>query len=104
MLGRKENDMKFTVWHAKNEAMVRGLASEPKFPEDYRRVAVVECKDVDDVFRATNHIDSDWTKNPEVVTMVAESARSTSVGDVVEEFKPDGKKWLCAMVGWKELS
>ena len=96
--------MKYIVWHAKDEAMVRGLAAEPKFPEDHNRVAIVECKDVDDVFRATNHIDSDLTKNPEVVTLIAKSARSTSVGDVVEEFKPDGKKWLCAPVGWKEVA
>lgn len=96
--------MKYVVWHAKDEAMVRGLVSEPSFPADYSRVAVVECVDVDDVFRATNHIESDWTKNPEVVTRMVKSARSTSVGDVIEEFKPDGKKFLCAMIGWKEVA
>lgn len=96
--------MKYVVWHAKDEVMVRGLASEPSFPADYDRVAVVECKDVDDVFRATNHIDSDWTKNSEVVTLVGVRHRSTSVGDVVEEFKPGGKRFMCVSLGWKELS
>jgi hypothetical protein len=95
--------MKYTVWHAKDEVMGRGLVSEPSFPADYNRVAVVECVDVDDVFRATNHIDSNWMENPEVVTRIASEARSTSVGDVVEEFKPGGKKFLCANVGWKEV-
>jgi hypothetical protein len=96
--------MKYIVWHAKDEAMVRGFLSEPTFPTDYDRVAIVECKDVDDVFRATNHIESDWTKNPEVVTRIGNRHRSTSVGDVVAEFKPDGKKFLCAPVGWKEIA
>jgi hypothetical protein len=99
-----EDNMKYVVWHAKDEAMVRGLVSKPSFPADYRRVAVVDCKDVDDVFRATNHIDESWTKNPEVVTLIEKSVRSTSVGDVVEELVPDGAKWLCAPVGWEKLA
>ena len=83
--------------------MVRGLASEPSFPADHERVAVVECSDVDDAFRATNHIDRSWTENPEVVSLIGNRHRSTSVGDVVEELRPDGKKFLCASVGWKEI-
>jgi hypothetical protein len=39
--------MKYVVWHAKDEVMFKGLASKPSFPADYRRVAVVECKNVD---------------------------------------------------------
>ena len=84
--------------------MANGMFSKPEFPKDYERVAVVECKDVDDAFRATNHIDSDWTNNPEVTCMaVVGGCRSTSVGDVVEELKPDGKKMRCAAVGWEEV-
>lgn len=96
--------MKYVVWHAKDEVIFKGLASKPSFPADYRRVAVVECKNVDDVFRVTNHIDESWTKNPEVVTLIEKSVRSTSVGDVVEEFRPDGDKYLCASVGWEKLA
>jgi hypothetical protein len=94
--------MNFVVWHVNEPTF--GLGEQYEFPKDYSRVAVVKSDNVDDVFRITNHIESDWTQNPEVVTLIGNRHRSTSVGDVVEEFKPDGKKFLCAPVGWKEIA
>jgi hypothetical protein len=92
----------YIVWHAKEPTF--GFGEQPVFPEAYKRVAIVNSKGPDEVFRVTNHIDSDWTKNPEVALLMVKQARSTSVGDVVEELRPDGKKFLCDMVGWKEIA
>jgi hypothetical protein len=59
------------------------------FPSGFTLVAVVETDEVGRVFQLTNHIDSNWTKNPEVCPMTpaarAGQVRSTSVGDVVVE-------------------
>jgi len=91
--------MRYDVYHVKQPTFGMGL--KPVFPDFYDKVATVECKDPEDVFRATNHIDSDWTKNPEVIEIFKEGGvRSTSVGDVIVD--ADGKELYCDMIGWKE--
>jgi hypothetical protein len=102
--------MKFEVWHAKQptfDAYTREDSPfnpnrrRQRFPQDYAKVAVVETESVDDVFGLTNHIDHDWTLNPQVVEVVPGGQRPTSVGDVV--VTPEGKKMYCDSVGWKEI-
>jgi hypothetical protein len=70
------------------------------FPEKENLVLIAEvnCDNIDDAFRLTNHIDDLWWENIEV--KVFKNSRSTSCGDVVED--PEGKFWVCAAVGWKE--
>ena len=103
----------YVIWHAKEPNF--GFGDQPAFPAAYERVAVVKCESIDEVFRVTNHIDSDWTKNPEVITVIKnyervglklleKRPRSTSVGDVVEEFRPNGEKFRCAMAGWEKVA
>jgi len=92
--------MKFTVYHAKNPTF--GFGKEQPFPEAYKKVALVEADSIDDVFRITNHIDSDWRDNPEVKEHnLFEKDRSTSVGDVVVD--ENGVRFYCAPVGWTEM-
>ena len=75
---------KFAVWHRDtptfNDNIERTLV---EFPSGFTLVAYVETNHVGRVFQLTNHIDSDWTLNPEVTMMVGAGARSTSVGDVI---------------------
>lgn len=91
--------MKFNIYHAKEPTF--GFGEQPKFPEAYDKVAIVEAESMKDTFRITNHIDEPWTDNPEVVKMYKERVRSTSVGDVVED--ADGDFYLCANVGWEKM-
>lgn len=93
--------MKYEVWHAKNPTF--GFGDKPVFPEAYNKIAIVEADaiDIDDVFRITNHIDSDWAKNPEVIELFHNRPRSTSVGDVVVD--GIGSKFYCDTVGWTEV-
>ena len=107
--------MQYTVFHAKHPNF--GFGGHPEFntdvvqsdgkasrhcdtQKDFKAVAVVEAKSVDDVFRITNHIDQSWTKNPEVVRYVGQP-RSTSVGDVVVE--QSGTAFRCEMAGWSKI-
>jgi hypothetical protein len=94
--------MKYTVYHAVNPTF--GFGEKPNFPEDYKKVAVVETNHLEEVFRITNHIDHDWTDNPEVVGLIVttRTPRSTSVGDVVVD--EDGVAHYCAGCGWETLS
>jgi hypothetical protein len=52
------------------------------------------------VYFLTNHINSDWTKNP-AVKMKTDGARSTSTDDVV---KIEDKYFVCLSAGWAEIS
>lgn len=89
---------KFQVYHAVNPSFIPQMM---KFPAEYEKVAEVECEDLEDVFRVTNHINHNWTLNPQVTMYKAGGVRSTSVGDVVVD--EHGKVFLCDMAGWKEI-
>lgn len=93
--------MKYNVYHAKQMPMPFAKTPETFDTKDYTFIGVVEVGDMEDAFRATNHIESDWTKNPEVIQMNVPQARSTSVGDVLED--EDGTFHYCAGVGWEEI-
>lgn len=67
----------------------------------YREVALIEAPDIHQVFRLSNHIDSDWTRGP-AVHAVSRPARSTSIGDIVQD--QCGHLQCCAQMGWAPLS
>lgn len=77
------------------------LAAVQGMDEDFRYelVAEVETDDLDKAFELTNHISRDWRTNASLRAMPA-ARRSTSVGDLLEK---DGRKYLVAMFGFKEI-
>jgi len=96
--------MKYEVYHAKK--LISRVFDEflvpVNFPQDFDKVAeVVTNEGLDGVFRVTNHIECAWWNNKEV-TWHKDRSRSTSVGDIV--IGEDKKKWICNMVGWKEIN
>ena len=54
-----------------------------KVRDGFVMVAMVDCDDKQKAFYLTNHIDSDWTKNPQVRWVEDGDHRSTSVGDLL---------------------
>ena len=80
---------------------------DPEFKDDYQLVAVVECRDLEHAFEATNTIHQEWRKNTEVKEFYNDRCRSTSVGDILEEVTEDwrdqGRVFRCENVGWVEL-
>lgn len=50
---------------------------------EYESVAIIPTDDLDEAYRLTNHIDDDWTKNPDVTYVNVGPARSSSVGDIL---------------------
>jgi len=94
--------MLYKVFHANEPTFgMAGLGDTPKFPEDYSHVATVDCEGLDHAFEKTNHIDHDWTTNPEVVELKKSRNRSTSVGDILQS--ENGMLHYCAPVGWDIL-
>jgi len=91
-------DPRFTVFHADNPNF--GMDKQPTFPQDYTKVAVVACPDLEAVFSLTNHIQKPWTENKEVIWH-ADRCRSTSVGDIV--VTSDFEVWRVEGCGYKRL-
>lgn len=89
--------MKYKVYHAVNPTF-----SQP-YPalHDCELVAEVEAKDLEEVFRITNHIDHAWWENPEVKWHKPNS-RSTSVGDIV--IGESEVQYRCDNIGWSIIS
>ena len=92
--------MRFEVYHARSPNF--GMGEPREFPKEYRHIATVNCKDLDDVFRVTNHVDRPWQNNPQIKIHYNITPRSTSVGDVVVD--QDGKQWRVESVGWKHIN
>lgn len=81
---------------AKPEAVIDGLIEG-----EYHLVAVVDSGDLEDGFRFTNHIETDWAKQPaEIVTALPGDHRSTSVGDIIVR---DGGTYIVAGCGFTLL-
>ena len=109
--------MKYTVYHInmrryiylceewnKLEAGKLSPCPAPDFLE-YAKVAEVEVpgtaeENLEVVFRLTNHVDHDWTKNDFVIPF-GNQHRSTSVGDIV--VTETGDRYICQPLGWKKL-
>lgn len=88
--------MRYKVYHANRPTFGFTAEQNPKFNEmNYTHVATVECSSLDQVFEVTNHIQHDWTINPEVKWRKGSGAdtRSTSCGDVIVE-QDSGKKHI----------
>lgn len=92
--------MKFKVYHQRVPIFF-APSPHPSKLEDCDHVANVEVNSIDEVFRVTNHIDSEWFKNPEVTWHRSNNERSTSVGDIVVD--ENGKAFHCDMAGWGEI-
>ena len=84
------------------DATLNGKSDDALEHDLYAPVAVVSAKNLTEVFRDTNHIESDWTQNESVVK-VDTPVRSTSVGDIVLNAN-SGTAWTCAPMGWDEIS
>jgi len=96
--------MRYLVYHSKDIIdMVRRLGPAPEEInlKNYDLVAMVESETLDDVFRITNHIDTSWWNNPEVI-MAYNEVRSTSVGDVAVELESH-KAHMVMGIGWEEV-
>ena len=101
----------FQVWHNQRPTFMNNDAARlAVFPAGFTHVADVTTPDVGDahfnVFQLTNHIDGNWLHNAEVKPRM-ESARSTSVGDVIVLTSPaDGSiigRWSVEMIGLKQF-
>jgi hypothetical protein len=89
--------MTFKVYHDRQPTFGFGPTKDFN-DETFELVAEVECDHHADTFRLTNHIEHDWTTNPEVKALKTQ-VRSTSVGDVV--VAEDGTRYLCKGAGWE---
>ena len=94
---------KFRVYH-KKEMMFRYNEADATTVYDsdlYDWVADVRARNIDDVFRVTNHIDEAWWENPEIFEY--KESRSTSIGDVIFDVAA-GTYHLCMPAGWKKVT
>lgn len=68
----------------------------------YVHVADIDGDDPDFAFRHTQHLDHSWSENPHqgVVPVQGATARSTSVGDLIEV---DGTYMLVAGIGFRVM-
>jgi len=82
----------------KKDAVIKGLLEG-----EYHAVAVVKFNNMEDVFRFTNHIEDDWTKNPAVTAIPCKGYRSTSVGDLIENCET-GEIFIVAGCGFEPLA
>ncbi len=71
---------------------------------EYEVIADLEVEGKEHAYRASNHIDSNWTENPEVVSYSGDGKeRSTSVGDILAN--PDtGEYFYVAPMGFKRFT
>jgi hypothetical protein len=96
--------MKFQIWHnCLSGHKSFSQDSKDMFPKGYLYIADVETNDINKVYELTNNIDNQWFANPGVTAHCPARyhGRSTSVGDVVVD--ENGKRFVCASVGWKEF-
>ena len=93
----------FTVYHADETTFTQ---PHPAFSLDDRTgftsVAIVEARNLEEVFCLTNHKFSQkpWWENDQVHTGGKTGMRSTSVGDVVVG---NEGAFRCEMSGWSEI-
>jgi len=78
------NKKLINVWHLDNTRDAGWAETPAAWPGGYTWVAQIEADDLDDAFRITNSIDSDWGTR---------RIRSSSVGDVFEVYGPGPDTW-----------
>ena len=91
------NFIDFRYMFGTPEEMKAGIAALK--PEELVKVAEVETDDLDVAYRQTNHIDTAWYENADVVAYNRD-ARSTSVGDVLEL---NGERYVVAVAGFLKI-
>lgn len=82
-------------------AMISGKISGALEHGLYQPIAQARCAEIHEIYPITNHIEHDWTTNPEVI-QVSGRQRSTSVGDIAVDLEA-GKAWVCQSIGWGEI-
>jgi len=85
------------------QALSEVFSEEAKWHErglSFELVAQVAGGDLERAFAATNHIDRDWSDNPDVEVKTSAPRRSTSVGDLVVR---DGVTFVVAKFGFSEI-
>lgn len=87
------------VYHAINPTFGFG-ATKHKFPEDFKFVAEINSDNLDDIYNRTQNAFDSWVKGDGVIS-IEDSARSTSIGDVI--VLPNGKRYECKEIGWGEI-
>lgn len=101
----------FQVWHNQHPTFFNSSDEVlGAFPQGFEHVADVRTLEPGSVFQLTNHIDRDWTTNPEVRPVAGRSGRntrSTSVGDIIVLTNPADDsiigKWSVEMIGLKQF-
>ncbi len=94
------------VFHNCNQRFT--VAGDPDACANLEYVAVVTVpageQPLSAAFRLTNHIDTDWTTNPEVVAMPG-NHRSSSVGDVFEICTPGeaSVRYILEDMGYRQV-
>ena len=86
------------------DALAEIFSDEAKWRElglSFELVAEVEGDNLERAFSATNHLDSDWSENPDVEIKTTNPRRSTSVGDLVVR---DGTTFVVDKFGFSELA
>jgi len=93
--------MKYIVYHAINSSF--GLGERFESNKDFKKVAILggNGMGLEDVFRLTNHIEDNWENNPEILEVIGNGHRSTSVGDIV--VNEHNEAYRCEMIGWVKL-
>jgi hypothetical protein len=66
----------------------------------FTRVALIGAP-LESIFALTNHFDTDWTQNAEIIWHATKQLRSTSIGDVIVSAR--GQAWMVVPEGFKEL-
>jgi hypothetical protein len=94
---------KFNVFHHVDGNFLGNIEECRDFQRNYTLAASVEARSLDDAFRLTNTIDAPWWENEGVDrgTLIG-GARSTSVGDVIEDVE-NHELYMCSMIGWVAL-
>jgi hypothetical protein len=88
---------RYKLYHTYNPMTWR--RPHPPWPGNFRHVADVEARDLEEVFDIANHVD----QAVEMGMMVCheDNLRNTCVGDVV--VGPDGRAHRCEACGWSVI-
>ncbi len=102
MIHRMDDSHRFAVYHAR-DPLAMTVPQPSHWSTDralhYRHVADVAAP-FQQVFERTNHHDSNWTHNPEVLWYdTSRPLRSTSVGDVIVSCQT-GRAWMIMSAGF----
>ncbi|OUM04474.1 hypothetical protein [Variovorax sp. JS1663] len=91
------------AFRVERQALAEIFSEEAKWRDlglSFELVAEVEGDDLERAFSATNHIDRDWSDNPDVEVKTTNPRRSTSVGDLVVR---DGTTFIVDKFGFSEI-